>query len=349
MCLAASPTGRGTTLKGLNMERFDTNTVAPRARSCRGRAAVSVCAALLTAAGATLALADAPKGPLSGPTVEAPEAPGETRTFGESQMRDRMMQQVRVRPQTFTRVLRQLSEQEDANLALSQEQKDEINAALTAFRDASEAYRAEHRDEIRELSRTVRAGAPEGRGRGRGQGPEGRRGPQREAEGGEPVSPEKAEAARERLLEIRQNGPDFEQTKALVWTVLTEPQQAYVTGALQQLATERFGGRPDAEMMGGPGGVPGAEAGGPTLETQMDSIRERIEALPEAQQRMILARLSEALDRMEEGQRRAEAPGMDSVEVPDAPRRRGPGARGDNPRRGGGEGARRGGPGGPGV
>lgn len=291
-----------------------------------GRASLwtPVCGVLLAASGLAFAAEGVDEAaPLAGPQIESDDAPGETRTFGETEMRDRMLTTIRVRPQTFIAALRKLEEDQSEAVALSDKQEEEINGLLAAFRDESAAFRQEHRDELRELTRALRRATQQGRERG-ARGQESVRSDQTRAEREAPELVTQREQAHARLAEIRESAPSFEPTKAMVWEVLTEPQQAFVQGELDRLVEERYG------MAAAPGRTGDGRAerrGGMTVDEQFEQIRARVAALPEAQQRAVLDRLWQALDRIERNRQRAEPPSMDSVDVPGAPRRPSRGAR----------------------
>ncbi len=187
--------------------------------------------------------------PLSGPEVKDREVPGSRSTFGEG-MKDRKM---RTRPTPhplFMRVIRSLgAEETPENLRLDQEQVRKIRAIEEELGQAARAFRDEHAGEIKALREKAdmpgddRDG-PGARRRGAdGEGapppppPEGAPRGRRGAGQDENVSPE-AQAARQELRALIQNGPKPDDYEAKMWAVLSEPQRALAKERLEKAKAE---------------------------------------------------------------------------------------------------------------
>ncbi len=212
-----------------------------------------------------------PDDSLSGPKVRDNSMPGQTRQFaGGARAKGEPRP---LPPRAFVRIVGSL-EREDApeGLALSAGQRTKIEAIREEFESSVQIFRDAHRDELLALRDSVppqergriegflrgpEGDRPEGRagkaGKGdaqRGQNPRGEGrgdGPPREEmmDGDAPragkgdrkpreMSPE-AKAARERVQEIMQDAPKPEEAQSQVMALLTQPQQEYVKGKLDEV------------------------------------------------------------------------------------------------------------------
>jgi len=286
--------------------------------------AIAAAAGYLVAAGTpTLAQPEptppAPPAPLAGPDADDNTPPYSFRTFSEAprfgagNMQQRMARAQALSAAAFRDAVAQLREQSNADLDLSEEQRDTINLLLTDFVEQQRAYREEHRDEIRELMATLR---PES-----GEAPQ-RRGPQPNRDAG--LSPEQQDA-RERLREIRQNAPSAEGLQERVWIVLTDDQRAFVEAEIERRMEQRRDraqrgprgprGQQDRERTRQREQQRGDRAPQPTnaerFAERLDALESRLERLtPEQQQRVMamIDRLIERIDTQLEAQAERAAP-----------------------------------------
>lgn len=246
--------------------------------------------------------ADQPKPLLSGPPVEDAAPPGVVEGFGSGSA-ERMMAGEPLPPRVLHRILEGLlSADAPAEVRLTPEQREAVEALREAFEQERREYMREHADELRDLRRRGDVDGPEsdrrrparrGAERGGEGGPdEQHRPPPREAqrgdgdgmqgdapEAGRGERGEKAgrggrgqEEARRQLREIMAGGPSTDKLYADVWEILTEPQQQHVEQQVahfhEEMAERRREGyveRQVRDMRGrreGEGAEPGAPGRG---------------------------------------------------------------------------------------
>lgn len=288
------------------------------ASSFRSRIAVLAIAALTAAAAGQPRPAEQPD-PLSGPKVRGRDVPGvEGRFGGEPAGPQRARRALPVR--VFEEALGALRGPEaPADLRLSVEQEERVDALLEDYRARVRAYLREHRGELGGAAREpLRRALREGRA------PRRRGGPDAPAmEPGRPMEGE--ERARERLAELRQNMPRFDDWQVKVWAELRQDQRKAVESRMEEMRRqirERMGeeyvqrrvrareGEPAARQdarparpqpaqvdgMRGPAG-PAGEGAPPAARQRVRRIVEQLAQLPPEEREQILSRLEEELTR----------------------------------------------------
>lgn len=227
--------------------------------------------------------------PLSGPGVKDRNAPGGRERFGRGPA-DRGARRGQMPFEAFMGAVRALGGPETPDeLVPSAEQREQLRAVMEDYRAAMEAFRAEHKEEIDSLMKqaglepgAIRERARERFGERRGERaaehrsdvadqdnagrkPRGERGSGRGrpggpgGPGGEELTAEQ-KAAREKLRELREtSGPNADDYRARVWSILTSSQKQYVE---QKIADFRARGGPEGMM---PPPPPGPRGGGDEL------------------------------------------------------------------------------------
>lgn len=189
--------------------------------------------------------------PLGGPSVVDRAPPGE-RAFGE-QPRGKGEAKFARRGAPHGMFLRALGGLR-GDLAVTEEQREQIMAIEQEFRAQMQAFRAEHQDEIAALREQAGKG---GRRFGRGPGAE------------QDASPEAAEA-RAKLKALMEGAPKADEFQARQWAILSAEQQNAVKSAMEDMREtmqrEGWGGRGRGpggpEARGGPEFRGGARRGG---------------------------------------------------------------------------------------
>lgn len=210
----------------------------------------------LACGGATIALAAEPDA-LAGPKVQQQAGSGQQFAPGANKdqgRRDRMGQALE--QGSFLRAVRWLGGPEaPADIKLSEQQQQQVRAAVEQFEVQVREYRTAHRAEVEQLAadlpehmreRVLRmldgprgdmgeqGGPREGRRPQRPDGP----GPQARGER-EPLS-EQAQIAMEKLRTIREQGPKPESMHAAVSAVLTDAQRKAVQARIDEQAKQRL-------------------------------------------------------------------------------------------------------------
>lgn len=291
---------------------------------------------------------------LSGPPVEDAAPPGVVEGFGSGSA-ERMMAGEPLPPRVLHRILEgMMSEDAPAEVRLTPEQREGIEALRAAFDQERRDYMREHADELRDLRRRGDVDGPESdrrrppRPEADGQRPparDGERGDRprarqrdegdrpmedgasmegREREGGQ----RGREEARRRLREVMAAGPSTDKLYADVWEILTEPQQQHVEQQVarfhEEMAERRREGyveRQVRDMRGrreGEGAGPGAPGRGAERRplANADQRRERLIEIFNSLSPEEQVRLIDRLERAM-GERRAERAGVrDGVEKP---------------------------------
>lgn len=198
---------------------------------------------IIAAAGAPVAFAEpsekpASDAPLKGPQVKDRNVPGGKSKFGEGEKQRR---EGRPEPILFMAAIRGLgAEETPENVRASSDQVEKARAIFDEFREAERSYRDEHAEEFRTLRE--QAGMGEMR-RGRGGDDAGqpgeRRRPSREdrKEAKADLTPEQ-QAAREKLRELNEKGPKFDDYQTKVWALLSAEQQTFVKGRMEEIRKE---------------------------------------------------------------------------------------------------------------
>jgi hypothetical protein len=258
--------------------------------------------------------------------------PGRGRTFGEGMDMDRKPAG-RLDPRLVQRALESMRDDAPADLAISEDQADEIKGIMDDFRAEMRAFRAEHAEELARLRAVAGNGGPQG-GPG-GPPPEGERaGPPRGIGGGadgggmppEGAPPRKGprgdrgprpepgpdqKAARQQLRELMGKGPKTEDLQARVWGALRPEQRDLLNGRIEEMRREVNAreagmepGRPGRgerrEPEGGPGlGGPErrGDAAGPERRGGPGERMREGDRNPERRER-VMERLQKRLDRM---------------------------------------------------
>ncbi|HVZ93881.1 MAG TPA: hypothetical protein VG797_05175 [Phycisphaerales bacterium] len=225
--------------------------------------------------------------PLGGPKVKDNDAPGNRPSFGDGVAAGKDGKRGPGIPfEAFLTSVRSLSaDGAPENVRLTAEQQEKLQAIVSEFQSEMREFRAQHESELKELRE--KAGLPEGAGGagarrpgakgGKDAGSENNTGADQKpalddragkpragtkgAKGkpgasGQEVTPEQA-AAREKLRELRAQGPKPDVLRSKAWSVLNSDQQAYVQGKLNEM---RMRGGPGAEGAGAGG------AGAPTTD-----------------------------------------------------------------------------------
>lgn len=287
----------------------------PTRAICNALAAFVIAAPVLAQGGATPprddqtapAPASAPAGPqfLKGPEVEDRRTPGVPSLLGEATSpRDR----VRMRPEQFLRLVRTLREDTvPVDLRLTEAQQKSIAEAESQFTRARREYMVEHMEEIQAL-RQATGNAP-------GQARDGAMAP---------AGPDR-EALLQKLRELQEAAPSFDETQVRIWGMLTPAQQARLEPEFQRLADEMIERRAmqrlealRTERGADDAALPAGALSDETIEkvrealrapttaaerglTARDRINRRIDALPESlvtpeQKERIRERVLERLD-----------------------------------------------------
>ena len=175
-----------------------------------------------------------PEDILRGPDIQDRDVPGAPGTFGDAKNRggkrpgaaDQRQQQ-----RAMMGALRSLEGDDVApDLRLTEDQQAQIKAIAEELRTATEAFRAEHKDEIDALK--AQAGDMRANGDRAGKRPEPMDAPGRAEAKADLDKRSKADpdvaAAREKLKAIHESAPKPEAYTTRMWAVLSAPQQALV-------------------------------------------------------------------------------------------------------------------------
>lgn len=279
---------------------------------------------------ATASLGQAEKGgqpagaPLGGPEVSPREVPGVVGKFGEMSEGQRRMAE-RIPPRVMREALKALNE-EDApeEIRATPEQMESFARIQREFEEDLRAYAREHREELEELRDMLPNGGPAaellrrldgGRGEARRPGRNAdRRGPGDEM--GEPMQDgerarsarEIPEEARQRLRELSEEMPQYEQAYTRIWEQLRPAQREAVEARLEVFRERMAKQREDAyvrQRVGKDGAAPKpgedrarAPRDGARDEMREESMRgapESDRARPAMQRRERLMRLFESM------------------------------------------------------
>lgn len=297
-----------------------------------------LCAITLTMlAGTALAQAQAADAPLSGPAVKDGSVPGESRKLTGGKSTDRKEARDRPLPHLMFMKAFEVLRGPDAPkaIALSPDQKDDLDLLDEDFKQSMMKYREDHMQEVQELRGKLtgedrkkvgqflreadgRRGGPGGKGE-KG-GPGGKRGPggpppgdgmmQDDAKAA-PTDKAASEHAVARLQEIRDGAPKPADLHARMIALLTDAQRpafdaelAKVQGGWEQQQKERLAGRFAEKGKGsakgnGRGNGKGLSDGGPITSIDdpriPDRMRDRIKNLPADQQQKALDRVNQRL------------------------------------------------------
>jgi hypothetical protein len=271
-------------------------------------------------------------GPLGGPEVDDNDAPGEDGRFVEGERMERRGGMSRGVPaRMFGRAIRSLAQADDAELTLTDEQRDEIRSLMQAHREAMRAFREEHAEELQQLRSMLRPEGPR-----RGLEATGDRGPRgdgaRDGDGmrarGEPddagvrnneqrrrgaraapddgprgadqpePTPEQLES-RAQLQELRAQAPSFDDVQAKVWRVLTVAQQAHVEAEIERIVAERrLKASPERTARGGEAGERERERRAEQPRGSVATQEQRAQRFAERLNQMPPERLERLLDRV---------------------------------------------------
>lgn len=273
-----------------------------------------------------------PHAPLGGPAVDDVNLPGKGRTFGQGMDMDRKPAG-RIDARLLQRAIVSLREDAPEDIALSDDQADEIRGIMDEFRAEMRAFRTEHAEELSRLRGMAgmqnqppaprddqrergqrRAGPPDGAGPN-DPPPEGappRKGPRGER-GPRPEPTVEQQAARQQLRELMAKGPNPEAYQARIWEALRPEQRDELNRRLEGMRKEMNAQQqgPEGERIGPPGG-PGREAGqerkGPGEPGARQGRGQRGERMREAmkdpeKRERIMQRLQQRLDSLTPEQR----------------------------------------------
>ncbi|MEO1128782.1 MAG: DUF2065 domain-containing protein [Planctomycetota bacterium] len=231
---------------------------------------------------------------LRGPDVVDRDVPGVNSTFGDTEAPMRGRERP-IRHDVFMEALASLTAPSvPAELRATADQQARVRDIDEAYKAEQRAYFRSNRDEYREL----RALAAEARAI------------REQADEGVQPTPEQL-AAVQRLRDLRAAGPQAEEAHARMWAVLSAPQQAYVRSRLDQAQPNE--GMMQTDRRPEPAAAPSADI---ELDDRWKRLLQRIQSLPDAQQRRIYQRLEQHLRRLEETPDRREPPSMNDVDVP---------------------------------
>lgn len=211
--------------------------------------------------------------PLGGPSVKDRDMPGGRGKFGKGAGERGRPEHPGMRFAAFLGAVRSLNGPDAPdNVRPSDEQIDAVRTVAEEFRAKAEEFRAAHAEEIEQLQKE--AGIEPGEfGPGPG-GPGGPGGPRDEnakphgkarekmkerardrAQGGEPkeITPEQ-QAAREKLRALREQGPNPEEYRAVIWKMLSPEQQQYVEERLGEMRERAANHAPRGKGKGGEAG-----------------------------------------------------------------------------------------------
>jgi len=186
---------------------------------------------------------------LSGPKVKEDGVPGEQRQFSPGRSKGKDMMGGEIPHRNFMRAVESLKTSEDMAVRLTTEQQSQIREINEGFVATTAEYRAEHRDEVRELLTKL---TPEDRRRaqeflnrsGENRRPELDKRKNVPKKGGEDGSmeaktdPKTGEQARERMKELLAGAPNPADTHAKIHAVLTDAQKQAFKGELQKVREE---------------------------------------------------------------------------------------------------------------
>jgi len=240
---------------------------------------------------------------LAGPEVERSSAPIAPEGFGGMPAQEGAKAE-RVPQRVLMRAVRALETHDDDALRLTPAQQRDIRALHRAFQQEQRAFRAEHADEIAELRRLGAERMQRPARRPAGAQPD--RAPTQDqdtAPKGSTPTPGDTDASRgaatKALRDLMSKAPAPEATQRAIWAVLTEPQQAELTAAIDAWRAARRAAADEARMeryreqardrfeqMGEAANVPGG------FDRLPARARERIEAMPEAEWIELARRLS---------------------------------------------------------
>jgi hypothetical protein len=255
---------------------------------------------------------------LSGPKVKEDGVPGEQRQFTPGRTRGKDMMGGEIPHRNFMRAVENLKGSEEMGVRLTPEQQSKIREINETFTATVAKYRAEHREEVRELLTQL---TPEDRRRaqefltrnGEGRRPEidkRKNVPKKSGDGpamDEKPDPKKAETARERIKELLGGAPNPSDTHAKIYGVLTDAQKQAFKSELQKVREEmesRRGsdskeqpkGKPEAPKDGGKDAGKDADINDPRIP---ERARERLKNMTPQQREEALKRFLE-----ERGKRR---------------------------------------------
>jgi hypothetical protein len=160
--------------------------------------------------------------------------------------------------------------QDNPELALTDEQKEQLKEIAQKHREKMKAFMDEHQEELAEFrgvggergergqrGQRGQRGA-EGKERGQRGGPQGELGDKPQGERGDRPSPEEQQRMREKMGELMAQAPSDQEAKKQLWAVLTEDQQAAVKENIAEMRTQREQ-RIDEAMERGSNGKEGKE------------------------------------------------------------------------------------------